>query len=53
MSHGVAFFTAMRDLVAAGFWSSRIGVEDLGYMGNRPVGDFARAAEILKKLGVS
>ena len=54
MSHGVAFFTAMRDLVATGFWSSRIGVEDLGYLGNRPVGEFAGAPpEILKKLGVS
>ena len=54
MTHGVAFFTAMRDLVATGFWSSRIGVEDLGYLGNRPVGEFAGAPpEILKKLGVS
>jgi hypothetical protein len=54
ISHGVAFFTAMRDLVATGFWSSRIGVEDLGYLGNRPVGDFPGAPpEILKKLGVS
>jgi len=54
MSHGVAFFSAMRDLVATGFWSSRIGVEDLGYLGNRPVGDFPGAPpEILKRLGVS
>jgi hypothetical protein len=53
MSHGVAFFTAMRDLVATGFWSSRIGVEDLGYLGNRPVGEFTVPPEILKKLGVS
>ena len=53
LSHGVAFFTAMRDLVATGFWSSRIGVEDLGYMGNRPVADFSVPDEILKQLGVS
>jgi hypothetical protein len=53
MSHGVAFFTAMRDLVATGFWSSRIGVEDLGFLGNRPVADFVVPDEILKKLGVS
>jgi hypothetical protein len=53
MSHGVAFFTVMRDLVATGFWSSRIGVEDLGYLGNRPVGEFPGAPpEVLKKLGV-
>ena len=43
----------MRDLVATGFWSSRIGVDDLGYLGNRPVAEFAVPAEILKKLGVS
>ena len=53
MSHGVSFFTAMRDLVATGFWSSRIGVEDLGYLGNRPVGEFTVPPEILKKLGVT
>jgi hypothetical protein len=53
MSHGVAFFTAMRDLVATGFWSSRIGVEDLGYIGNRPVADFVVPEQILTKLGVS
>jgi hypothetical protein len=53
MRHGVAFFNAVRDLVATGFWSSRVGVEDLGYLGNRPVAEFAVPAEILKKLGVS
>ena len=54
MTHGVAFFTAMRDLVATGFWSSRIGVEDLGYLGNRPVGEWTGAPpEVLKRLGVS
>jgi hypothetical protein len=54
MAHGVAFFTAMRDLVATGFWSSRIGVDDLGYLGNRPVGEWTGAPpEVLKRLGVS
>ena len=54
MSQGVAFFTAMRDLVATGFWSSRVGVDDLGYLGNRPVGEFPGApAAILKQLGVT
>ncbi len=32
--HGVAFFNRFRDLVASGFWSSRMGVEDLQYIGN-------------------
>ena len=35
LSHGVAFFNRFRDLTASGFWSSRMGVEDLQYLGNR------------------
>ena len=31
---GVAFFTRFRDLTASGFFSSRMGVEDLRYEGN-------------------
>jgi gluconate 2-dehydrogenase gamma chain len=51
-SHGVRFFTAMRDLVAGGFWSSKVGVKDLGYQGNVPtVWDGAPQA-VLDKLGV-
>jgi hypothetical protein len=54
MGHGVRFFTSLRDLVATGFWSSRTGVEDLGYMGNRIVGEWNGAPpEVLQKLGVS
>ena len=34
LSHGVSFFNFFRDLTAAGFFSSRIGVKDIGYMGN-------------------
>ena len=36
MEDGAAIFTTMRDLTASGFWSSKVGVEDLGYMGNTP-----------------
>jgi hypothetical protein len=36
MQAGVAFFNMMRDLTACGFFTSKIGLEDLGYMGNRP-----------------
>lgn len=31
---GVDFFNQFRNLVATGFWSSRMGVEDLQYVGN-------------------
>jgi len=33
---GVAFFNLMRDLTACGFFTSEIGIKDLGYAGNRP-----------------
>jgi len=36
MKQGVAFFNLMRDLTACGFFTSKIGIEDLGYVGNRP-----------------
>lgn len=36
MQQGVAFFNRMRDLTACGFFTSKIGLADLGYMGNRP-----------------
>jgi hypothetical protein len=36
MKQGVAFFNRMRSLTAAGFFTSEIGIKDLGYMGNRP-----------------
>jgi gluconate 2-dehydrogenase gamma chain len=36
MSQGVAFFNTMRDLTATGFFTSEIGIKDLGYLGNRP-----------------
>jgi hypothetical protein len=52
LRHGAAFFTTMRDLVAAGFWSSRIGVEDLGYMGNRPTVWTGPPSAVLQKLGL-
>jgi len=35
-SHGVAFFSRFRDIVATGFFTSKIGVTDLQYIGNVP-----------------
>ncbi len=35
LSHGVEFFCTVRDLTAAGFFSSKMGMEDLQYMGNK------------------
>ncbi len=54
MSQGVAFFSRFRDLTATGFWSSKIGVTDLGYMGNTMVPEWKGCPdEQLRKLGVS
>jgi gluconate 2-dehydrogenase gamma chain len=54
MSHGVRFFSSLRDLTATGFFSSRIGVEDLQYMGNTFVAEWKGCPdEALRKLGVS
>ncbi len=36
MSQGVKFFSLMRDLTATGFYTSEIGVKDIGYKGNTP-----------------
>ena len=54
LSQGVAFFNAFRDLTAAGFWSSRIGVADLDYRGNTIVAEWRGCPpEALEKLGVT
>jgi hypothetical protein len=36
MAQGVSFFNLMRDLVSTGFYTSEMGVKDIGYMGNVP-----------------
>jgi hypothetical protein len=51
---GVEFFTRFRDLTSSGFWTSRIGVKDLGYKGNTPVPVWSGCPDpALEKLGVS
>lgn len=54
LRHGVAFFNSFRDLTAGGFWTTKIGIEDLQYLGNRSVARWNGCPdEALKKLGVS
>ena len=36
MKQGVSFFNLMRNLVATGFYTSEMGVKDIGYIGNAP-----------------
>ena len=52
-AHGVAFFTSFRDLTAAGFWTTRMGIDDLQYMGNMPMAGWNGCPpNVLAKLGV-
>lgn len=53
METGVRFFSMLRDLTASGFWSSRIGMADLEYTGNRPQGSWDGCpAEAVAHLGL-
>ena len=53
-AHGVAFFNSFRDLTASGFFTSKMGIDDLQYMGNRYVPEWTGCPpEVMKKLGVS
>ncbi|MDB5136888.1 MAG: gluconate 2-dehydrogenase subunit 3 family protein [Mucilaginibacter sp.] len=52
MQQGVAFFNKMRDLTAIGFFTSKMGIEDLGYKGNAPGKWEGVPADILKKYGL-
>jgi hypothetical protein len=52
-AQGVAFFNSFRDLTASGFWSSKMGVQDLQYTGNVMVPEWKGCPdEALKKLGL-
>lgn len=54
LSQGVAFFNSFRDLTATGFWTTKMGIEDLKYMGNTAVPNWEGCpAEALAKLGIS
>jgi hypothetical protein len=51
MQPGVAFFNKMRDLTASGFYTSEIGVKDLGYVGNTPNKWTGVPTDVLKQYG--
>ncbi len=50
---GADFFSNFRNLTASGFFSSRVGIADLGYIGNRPVTTWqGTPPEVMRKLGL-
>ena len=53
MAQGVAFFSLMRNLTATGFFSSKIGIADIGYLGNTPNVWDGVPEEVQKQYGVS
>ena len=52
LQQGVAFFNLMRDLTACGFFTSEIGIKDLGYVGNKPNQWDGVPQEVLDQYGV-
>ncbi|AOM80487.1 gluconate 2-dehydrogenase subunit 3 family protein [Pedobacter steynii] len=52
MEQGVAFFNLMRNLTASGFFTSEIGVKDIGYVGNVPNKWEGVPADVLKQYGM-
>ena len=52
MQQGVAFFNKMRDLTAIGFFTTKMGIEDLGYKGNSPGKWEGVPDDVLKQYGL-
>lgn len=53
MKQGVAFFTMMRNLTTTGFYTSEMGIEDLGYVGNAPNQWNGVPDDVLKQYGMA
>lgn len=53
MSQGVSFFNMMRGFTATGFYTSKMGIKDIGYVGNVPNQWQGVPDEVLKQYGLS
>jgi hypothetical protein len=53
MKQGVSFFNLMRNLTASGFYTSEIGIKDIGYKGNTPNQWAGVPDDVLKQYGLS
>lgn len=53
MKPGVSFFSLMRSLVISGFYTSEMGIKDIGYMGNKPNQWNGVPQEVLNQYGLS
>ena len=52
VSQGVAFFSLMRNYTLTGFYTSKMGIEDLGYKGNTPNNWDGPPEAVLKQYGL-
>jgi hypothetical protein len=52
MQAGVAFFNRMRTLTATGFYTTEMGVKDIGYVGNQPNQWPGIPEDVLKQYGM-
>lgn len=52
-SQGVSFFNRLRGLVLTGFYTSKMGIQDLGYVGNTPNNWEGVPEDVLKQYGLS
>jgi hypothetical protein len=53
MQQGIAFFSLMRNLTATGFYTSQIGVKDIGYLGNTATQWNGVPDEVLKQYNLA
>jgi hypothetical protein len=53
MQQGVAFFSRMRSLTASGFYTTQMGVDDIGYKGNTPNQWKGVPADVLAQYGLT
>jgi len=53
MKYGVNFFNLIRNLTCTGFFTSQMGIKDIGYAGNRPNQWDGVPDEVLKKYNLS
>jgi gluconate 2-dehydrogenase gamma chain len=53
MAQGVAFFSLIRNLVATGFYTTEMGVKDVGYIGNVPNQWNGVPADVLKQYNMA
>jgi gluconate 2-dehydrogenase gamma chain len=52
MQQGVVFFNRMRELTASGFYTTKMGIDDIGYMGNAPGTWAGVPADVLAQYGI-